>query len=91
MGVRPCANCGMGPVHGSERCEGCYRYWRRTGRDRDPERRLEANRQRLEQEQWAALVRVLVRDARARGTGRPGSWVRKASQASSSASGSLGA
>ncbi|HXF71463.1 MAG TPA: hypothetical protein VNO79_02485 [Actinomycetota bacterium] len=72
MRARVCTNCG-GPIAGPARrgrCEACYRYLRRRGRDRDPSRPLEEglrrNRRQLEEEIWGEMVRTLFTDAEAR-------------------------
>ena len=46
-----CSNCGQ--RHGrlvKGRCNTCYRFWKRTGHDRDVERVVQTNSLRLERE-----------------------------------------
>jgi hypothetical protein len=57
--------CGR-PAVSRDRCDTCYRFRRRTGRDRDPGRNVEANRRRLERDQEEAWIRSIYVDAQRR-------------------------
>lgn len=45
-----CGNCRLYKHHSEGRCDTCYRYWRRTGKDR-PAEKIDA----LEDRRFAAL------------------------------------
>jgi len=53
-----CIVCGR-PEVSLDRCDTCYRFFRRNGFDRDPEKNIEANRRRVARDQEAAWIRSI--------------------------------
>ena len=58
-----CLACGSLSLFRRSRCDGCYRFWLRHGRDRTFDELVPLLRRRLEKEQVRGLIQGILRHA----------------------------